>query len=86
MLRPTLGIPDEILAHRGASFDAPENILPTVLLASEPRADSVEVDIHQTCGGHIVAIHDRHTKRVSGREDRVAEILCEQLRLLDAGS
>jgi glycerophosphoryl diester phosphodiesterase len=76
----------EIVAHRGASHDAPENTLPAVLLGWERGADAVEVDIHQTRDGRIVAIHDKDTARVTGQVGLVADLRFDQLRLLDAGA
>ena len=35
----------DIIAHRGASHDAPENTLAAVRLAWQQRADAVEVDV-----------------------------------------
>ena len=35
----------EIIAHRGASYDAPENTLEAVRLAWSQKADAVEVDV-----------------------------------------
>ena len=48
----------EIIAHRGASFDAPENTLESVNLAWARQADAVEVDVYLTKDGQIVAFHD----------------------------
>ena len=76
----------EIIAHRGASHDAPENTLPAVLLGWERGADSVEIDIHHSRDGRIVAIHDKDTKRVTGHTGLVASMSFSQLRELDAGS
>jgi glycerophosphoryl diester phosphodiesterase len=76
----------EIVAHRGASHDAPENTLPAVRLGWEKGADAVEIDIHATRDGKIVAIHDRDTWRVTGQRGVVAEMRLDQLRLLDAGA
>lgn len=76
----------DIIAHRGASHDAPENTLPAVRLGWERRADAVEIDVHQTADGRIVAIHDRDTLRVTGREGLVAALRLDQLRALDAGA
>lgn len=76
----------EIVAHRGASYDAPENTLPAVELGWEQGADAVEVDIHQTSDGNVVAIHDRDTRRVTGKRGAVAEMRLDQLLLLDAGA
>ena len=79
-------LPVEIIAHRGASYDAPENTLPAVQLAWKRGADAAEIDIHQTADGRIVAFHDTDTLRVTGREGEVAALRLDQLRALDAGA
>lgn len=76
----------EIIAHRGASYDAPENTLPALRLAWERDADAVEIDIFQSSDGRIVAVHDADTKRVSGRAGRVDNQTLAQLQLLDVGA
>ncbi|MCY4189508.1 MAG: glycerophosphodiester phosphodiesterase [Bryobacterales bacterium] len=76
----------EIVAHRGASYDAPENTLPAVKLGWEQGADAVEIDIHATRDGKVVAIHDSDTRRVTGRQGSVADMRLDALRLLDAGA
>jgi len=48
-----------IVAHRGASRDAPENTIPAFELAWEQGADAIEGDFHITIDGHIVCTHDR---------------------------
>lgn len=83
---PGTALAVEIIAHRGASYDAPENTLPAVRLGWERGSDAVEVDIHQTRDGRIVAIHDRDTSRVTGRPGLVAELTLAELRRLDAGA
>jgi len=35
-----------LIAHRGASHDAPENTLAAVELAWKRQADAVEIDVH----------------------------------------
>lgn len=76
----------EIVGHRGASHDAPENTLPAVRLGFEQGADAVEVDVFATADGRIVAIHDPDTKRVAGVKLDVAKSTLAQLRELDVGS
>ena len=56
----------EIIAHRGASHDAPENTLAAIRLAWQQEADAVEVDVQLSKDGKLVVIHDDNTKR-SGR-------------------
>ena len=76
----------EIVAHRGASHDAPENTLPAVRLGFKQGADAVEVDVFATADGRIVVIHDADTKRVAGVKLRVARSTLAELRELEVGS
>ncbi len=85
LLGPCIASAVEIVAHRGASYDAPENTLPAVRLGWERGADAVEIDIHQTSDGRIVAIHDKSTERVTGHPGLVAEMPLAAIRGLDAG-
>ena len=75
----------EIVAHRGASHDAPENTLPSVRLGFEQGADAVEVDVFLSMDGQIVVIHDADTKRVAGVDRKVVEQTAAELQALDAG-
>ena len=75
----------EIVAHRGASFDAPENTVASIKLAWEQKADASEFDVCLTKDGKLVVIHDATTKRTCGTELKVADSTLEELRKLDAG-
>jgi glycerophosphoryl diester phosphodiesterase len=75
-----------IIAHRGASKDAPENTIPAFSLAWEQGADGIECDIHLARDGNIVCIHDRDTERVSNHKLIVRESGMSELRALDVGS
>lgn len=48
----------EIIAHRGASRERPENTIPAFLRALELGADGVELDVHRLGDGEIVVHHD----------------------------
>jgi glycerophosphoryl diester phosphodiesterase len=74
-----------IVAHRGASFDAPENTLAAFRLAWEQGADGIEGDFHLTSDGHIICIHDKDTQRVAGVKHVVAETPLATLRSLEVG-
>jgi len=74
-----------IIAHRGASHDAPENTLASVQLAWKQGADAVEVDVQQSRDGRIMVIHDAHTRRTGGRNRRVRMQTLAELQALDAG-
>src|SRR5688572_31257071 len=75
----------EIVAHRGASFDAPENTVAAIKLAWEQKADASEFDIYLTKDGKIAVIHDKDTMRTAGVQKLVAESTLEELRKLDVG-
>ncbi len=75
----------QIIAHRGASHDAPENTLAAFKLGWEQKADAVELDIWRTGDGKIVVIHDEKTKRTTGVEKNVSHSTLAELRELDAG-
>jgi glycerophosphoryl diester phosphodiesterase len=48
-----------VIAHRGASWDEPENTLRAFRRAIEVGADYVEFDVHATKDGRLVVGHDR---------------------------
>ena len=75
----------EIIAHRGASFSAPENTLAAINRAWELNADGVEIDVQQTKDKRIVLLHDNSSKRTAGKDFLVSETFSAELRKLDAG-
>ncbi|MBI4850085.1 MAG: glycerophosphodiester phosphodiesterase [Nitrospirae bacterium] len=76
----------EIIAHRGASHDAPENTLAAFKLAWLQGADGIEGDFRLTKDGRIACIHDATTKRTAGVNITVAKSIFSRLRALDVGS
>lgn len=74
-----------IIAHRGASFEAPENTLASVNLAWEQNADAVEIDVYLSKDNKIMVIHDKDTKRTAGVKLVVKESMASDLRKLDVG-
>lgn len=75
----------DIIAHRGASADAPENTLPALELAWTQGADGIEVDLWLTRDAHVVASHDADTARCCGEKRVVNETDFADLRRLNAG-
>lgn len=75
-----------IVAHRGASADAPENTLPAIELAWQQGADAVEVDLQVSGDGRAVVIHDATSARTAGNPRPVASQTLAELQRLDAGS
>lgn len=74
-----------IVAHRGASHDAPENTLAAFNLAWEQGADAIEGDFQLTADGRIVAMHDKTLKRTAGLDRKVADLTLAELQKLEAG-
>lgn len=54
------------ISHRGESYDAPENTVPSFRLSLERKTDGMECDIYFTNDGKVVCNHDGDTGRVSG--------------------
>ncbi len=79
-----LGLP-EFIAHRGASYLAPENTMASIQLAWEIDVDAVEIDIYLTADHEIVLFHDRTTNRIGGRDKAVVAQTLEDLQELDIG-
>ena len=75
-----------IVAHRGASRDAPENTIPAFQLAWEQGADAIEADFHLSKDGEIVCFHDADTERVAGTQLVVRQSTLAELKQLDVGA
>ena len=55
-----------IVAHRGASYDAPENTLAAIHAAWAQGADLVEIDVRLTRDGEVILLHDETLARTAG--------------------
>ena len=75
-----------VIAHRGASADAPENTLAAMELAIADGADWVELDVQETSDGEVVVIHDSDLKKIGGSGLKVFESSLEELQSVDIGS
>ncbi|MFV9681880.1 glycerophosphodiester phosphodiesterase [Pseudomonas sp. NY15367] len=82
------------IAHRGASFDAPESTRAAYVLARELGADYLELDLQRSKDGVLIALHDDNLGRTTDvatkfpeRKDKPAsEFSLAELKSLDAGS
>lgn len=72
-----------IIAHRGASYDAPENTLASTNLAWSHGARLVEVDVHLTSDHQIVVAHDEDTKRLFDCDKVISKSTLNELRALN---
>jgi glycerophosphoryl diester phosphodiesterase len=75
-----------VWAHRGASFDAPENTLAAFALAEQQGADGIELDAQLCQSGEVVVLHDESLGRTTGYAGLIGETPWSVVRTLDAGS
>jgi glycerophosphoryl diester phosphodiesterase len=94
-LASRLGIPHPaVIAHRGASFDAPESTAAAYKLARDLGADYLEMDLQRSKDGVLFALHDNNLQRTTDvatrfpdRKDSPANAFTmAELKTLDAGS
>ncbi|WP_447038632.1 glycerophosphodiester phosphodiesterase [Streptomyces sp. DSM 118878] len=76
----------QVVAHRGASEEAPEHTLAAYRKAVEDGADALECDVRLTADGHLVCVHDRRVNRTSNGRGAVSALELADLAALDFGS
>jgi glycerophosphoryl diester phosphodiesterase len=74
-----------LIAHRGASADAPENTIAAFELALEQGCDGLELDVHLSADEHPVVIHDFTLERTTDGAGPVSALRVRDLKRLDAG-
>jgi glycerophosphoryl diester phosphodiesterase len=75
----------EIIAHRGASYDAPENTVVAYKIGFQQGAEAGETDLHLTKDGKVIVSHDGDTARTTGVKGKIVEQNFAELRKLEAG-
>lgn len=75
-----------MVAHRGASTEAPEHTLAAYRTALSVGADALECDVRLTADEHLVCVHDRRVNRTSDGRGRVSMLELARLEELDFGS
>ncbi|KAA0966862.1 hypothetical protein FQ087_11780 [Sporosarcina sp. ANT_H38] len=79
--RPSL--PDDeflVIAHRGASAYAPPHTLAAYELAVQMGSDYIELDLHMTKDGKLVALHDSYLT-FQDNEQAIADVTFNELQL-----
>mgnify|MGYP000103031632 FL=1 len=72
-----------IIAHRGISFDLPENSLSAFNASWAVGVDGIEGDFHLTRDGSIVCIHDDNTSRVCNKNLVICNSTLQELKELN---
>jgi glycerophosphoryl diester phosphodiesterase len=75
-----------VIAHRGASAEAPENTLPAFELAERQGADALELDVRLTADGAPVVCHDATLDRTTDASGPLRARTLAELRGVDAGA
>lgn len=86
--RTSAGLRDrvEVIAHRGASAEAPENTMAAFRRAHEAGADRIELDVQLSRDGRVVVFHDTTLDRTTDGEGPLDQRTWDELAALDAGS
>lgn len=74
-----------VTAHRGASSDAPENTIASIIAAAG-IADYTEMDVRLSSDGELVLMHDSTIDRTTDGSGTVSSKSLAELQALDAGS
>jgi glycerophosphoryl diester phosphodiesterase len=75
----------QIIAHRGASAEAPENTLAAYRRALAIGVHGVELDVNLSADGEPIVIHDHVLDRTTDGHGLVVARTSAELRQLDAG-
>jgi glycerophosphoryl diester phosphodiesterase len=76
----------QLICHRTANRDMPENTLEALAYAARMGCNVVELDIRRTLDGHLVLAHDGYLERLTGSIGDVEQTSSDELELLDTGA
>lgn len=74
-----------VIAHRGASGDAPEHTYASYDLAKKRGADYIELDLSTTKDNKLIVMHDSKVDRTTNGTGYVKNLTLAQIKKLDAG-
>ena len=75
----------QIVAHRGAMTERPENTLAAVKRAIEVGATAIEMDVRTSKDGVLFLLHDATLNRTTDGTGAPGELTMAELKALDAG-
>jgi glycerophosphoryl diester phosphodiesterase len=76
----------EVVAHRGATAEAPEHTLAAYRRAAALGADAVECDVRMTRDGVLVCVHDRQVATTSNGRGIVSALQLDELEQFHFGA
>jgi glycerophosphoryl diester phosphodiesterase len=71
-----------VVAHRGASIEAPENTIEAFERAVDAGADAVEFDVRITADGSAVVMHDPDVDRTTDGQGRCRDMTLAEVKAL----
>lgn len=74
-----------VAAHRGDSYNYYENTMSAFENAVLAGCDMIETDVHLSCDGELVLIHDDTVDRTTNGSGRVDKMTLAELKSLNAG-
>lgn len=74
---------DRLIAHRGNSFEAPENTFAAFESAIDGGITLLECDVQMTRDGRVVVIHDATLERTGDRSDDVRALTLAEVQAAD---
>jgi HEAT repeat protein len=76
----------QLICHRTANRDLPENTLESLALAARMGCNIVEIDVRKTQDGKLVLNHDDFLERLTSGMGTVEHTSSDELGLLDGGA
>ena len=74
----------EYIAHRGLSSEFRENSINAINNSLNKGFNYLEVDLHRTKDGHVVAIHDYSVDRTTNSTGAVVDLTLKELKTIDS--
>ena len=75
-----------IIAHRGASNEAPENTMAAIQQAIKDEADWVEIDVQETVDDHVIVFHDSDFMKLANNPLKIWDATLADVEAIDIGS
>ncbi|KZZ40737.1 hypothetical protein A3758_19895 [Oleiphilus sp. HI0118] len=74
----------KIIGHRGARNEAPENTLPSFIIAQKAGCLAFELDVRLSHDLQLMVFHDQTLGRTTGRQGSLSDYSAEVLNKIDA--
>lgn len=74
-----------LVGHRGAKLEYPENTILGFQKAIEAGVKGIELDIHQCASGELVVIHDFTLDRTTDKTGKISELTWQEIQAANAG-